>query len=597
LLERDSELSELASDVAAARVGTGWLVLVEGPAGIGKTGLLAAAASLAEEAGLVVARARGGELEAGFAFGIVRQLFEPLLRDRPRQRARLSRGAAGLAMEVLGPSVGGSPRAAVRLPEAVHGLYWLALNLAERGPLLVLVDDAHWADPSSLRFLSYLAGRLEGVGVLVVVAARRIEAPAADDLLAVVMRERVTKVVELQPLSVAATASLLAHEYQDEVAPEFARACHEATRGNPFYLRELIRALRADGIDPSAAQVSRVAGQGPASVARSVLTRIAGLSPAAVSVARALAVLGGEARLRDLTEVGSLDEAFVIEAVDRLTDAEIVVGTDPVVFAHPIVRASIHADIRPGERARARLHAARVLASSGATAERVAGHLLAARPARDRWVVDTLTEAAGDALSQGAPDTAVAYLKRALAEAPERDLRQKVLAFARPVRISRLPTRRQRPSGVCPASGESRPLRRRRPVSTRVNGLEAAASSVSLGVRARGVARCPRRGRKRALAPGGSADEPRKPPRRLSTNSSSHKPTVSARALLNWGARRVAYFTLYPRDAFLIWPVLASWVNRVETLPGLRFRALAISPAVLSGCLARNSMMRTLMSL
>ena len=296
LLERDSELAELASDVAAARAGTGRLVLVEGPAGIGKTGLLDAACSLAAEAGLVGARARGSELEAGFGFGVVRQLFEPLLRERSRERARLLRGAAGLAAEVLGAGAGGSSRAEVRFAEAVHGLYWLTLNLAERGPVVALIDDAHWADRSSLRFLSYLAGRLEGVGVLVIVAARRAEAPAADDLLEAVMRERVTKVLELRPLSVGATASLLGREYQDEVAPEFARACHDATRGNPFYLRELIRALRADGIDPSAAQVSRVAGQGPASVARSVLTRIAGLSPTAVSVARTLAVLGGQAR-------------------------------------------------------------------------------------------------------------------------------------------------------------------------------------------------------------------------------------------------------------------------------------------------------------
>ena len=79
------------------------------------------------------------------------------------------------------------------------------------------------------------------------------------------MRERVARVVALRPLSVGAAASLLGREYQRAVAPEFASACHEATRGNPFYLRELIRALRADGIDPSAAQVSRVAGQGPAS--------------------------------------------------------------------------------------------------------------------------------------------------------------------------------------------------------------------------------------------------------------------------------------------------------------------------------------------
>ena len=73
LLERDSELAELAGDVATAQAGTGRLVLVEGPAGIGKTGLLAAACSVAEEAGLVVARARGSELEAGFAVGVERQ--------------------------------------------------------------------------------------------------------------------------------------------------------------------------------------------------------------------------------------------------------------------------------------------------------------------------------------------------------------------------------------------------------------------------------------------------------------------------------------------------------------------------------------------
>ena len=134
LLERDSELAELADGIAAASAGTGRLVLLEGPAGIGKTGLLAAACSLAEEAGLVVARARGSELEAEFAFGVVRQLFEPLLRERPRQRARLLRGPAGLAAGVF--SAGGSSRDEVRLAEVVHGLYWLTLNLAERGPLV-----------------------------------------------------------------------------------------------------------------------------------------------------------------------------------------------------------------------------------------------------------------------------------------------------------------------------------------------------------------------------------------------------------------------------------------------------------------------------
>ena len=315
------------------------------------------------------------------------------------------------------------------MADAAHGLFCLTLNLAERGPLVMSIDDAHWADVSSLRFLSYLAGRLESVGVLVMVTARRAEAPATDDLLERVARERTTKIVQPQPLSVRATRVVLEREYRAEVAPQFARACHSATRGNPFYLRELTRALGAEGIDPSAAHVSRVAGQGPASVARSVLTRIAGVSPAAVSVARTLAVLGGEAGMRDLIEVSSLDEASVVAAVDRLSSAEIVVGADPVAFVHPIVRASIYADMPAGARARAQLHAARVLANSGAPIERVAAHLLAARPGSDRWVVDVLSEAAREALSRGAPDSAVTYSTRALAEGSAGEGREKLVAL------------------------------------------------------------------------------------------------------------------------------------------------------------------------
>jgi hypothetical protein len=329
VLERESELTGLAGDVARAQEGTGRLVLVKGPAGIGKTELLLAACSMAKEAGLVLARARGSELEAGFAFGVVRQLFEPVLRERSRRdQERLLRGTAGLAADVLGSSQVGSPRIEVRLAEALHGLYWLTLNLAERDPLVVVIDDVHWADRPSLRFVSYLAGRLEGVGVLVLVAAR----PARDEVLAEVARERTTTVLAPRPLSAGATAELLARHYHEEVASEFAQACREATGGNPFYLRELVRALAADGIAPTAAEAPRVVGQGPGSVARSVLTRIAGLSPEAASVARALALLGGEARLRDLTTLSPLDEDSVVRAVDDLVGAEIVVGGDPVAF-------------------------------------------------------------------------------------------------------------------------------------------------------------------------------------------------------------------------------------------------------------------------
>jgi DNA-binding CsgD family transcriptional regulator len=426
VLERESELAELVRDVAAARSGTGRIVLIKGPAGIGKTELLLSACWMAKDAGLLLARARGSELESRFAFGVVRQLFEPVLRVRSRrERDRLLTGTAGAAAGILGTREEGSARAEIRSAEALHALYWLTLNLAERDPLVALIDDVHWADRPSLRFVNYLAGRLEGVRALVLVAARS----GRGEVLADVAREPTTIVLAPQPLSRGATAELLACEYGEAVAPVFAQACCEATGGNPFYLRELVRALRADGITPNAAEAPRVAGQGPASVARSVLTRIAGLSAEAASVARVLALLGGEAPLCDLIAVSSLSEDSVGTAVDALVGAEIAVGANLVAFAHPIVRASIYADIAAGERARSHLSAARALDEAGASSERTAAHLLSARPASDQWAVGVLTDAARGALSRGAPDSAVAYLTRALAEGPADEYRQQVIAL------------------------------------------------------------------------------------------------------------------------------------------------------------------------
>ena len=415
LLERESELAALARDVAAAQAGAGRLVLIEGPPGIGKTALLSAVRCDAQDAGMGVTRARGTELESGFAFGVVRQLLEPLLRAcSTRERKRLLNGPAGLARDVLDPTAGVSGLAGDRLAEVMHGLYWLMLNLADRRPLLAVIDDAHWADRTSLRFVSYLAGRLDGAPVLAVAAVRRVD----GDALSAAAREPTSRTAHLTPLSESATGELLRAEYREAVAPEFAQACHAATGGNPFFLHELARALRADRVGPTREHASRVAEHGPAAVARSVLTRIGRVSPDATAVARALAVLGGEADLRQVAALSSLDESAVPTAVDTLAAAEIVVGADPVAFAHPIVRTSIYTDIPAAERARAHLHAARLLAAAGAEPERVAVHLLHARPSGDDWRAGVLSAAGADALSRGDPGSAVAYLTRAVIELP-----------------------------------------------------------------------------------------------------------------------------------------------------------------------------------
>ena len=165
ILERDAELAALSAAVAAAEAGRGALVLVEGPAGIGKTTLLRAAC----QRGPRILTARGLALEQGFAYGIVRQLLEPV-RAAGGWDALLD-GAAGLAARVFDSAEAGSVEDDV--PYAtMHGLYWLVANLAARRPLVIAVDDAHWADTPSLRWLAHLAARVDGLPTALFLAVR-----------------------------------------------------------------------------------------------------------------------------------------------------------------------------------------------------------------------------------------------------------------------------------------------------------------------------------------------------------------------------------------------------------------------------------------
>jgi AAA ATPase domain len=136
---------------------------VEGQAGIGKTALLAVARGAAAGEGFGVMRARGAELEREFAFGVVRQLFEPVVAGASQEeRSQLLDGPPGVAARLLGlPGLGGAIATAAPIaPDpsfaVLHGLYWLCANLAARHPVALIVDDAHWADGASLRFLAFL---------------------------------------------------------------------------------------------------------------------------------------------------------------------------------------------------------------------------------------------------------------------------------------------------------------------------------------------------------------------------------------------------------------------------------------------------------
>src|SRR3954462_857658 len=174
LLEREAEVAALEALLEATRGGDGRLVIVEGSAGIGKTRLLAATRKLAEGGEFEVLTARGGELEGEFAFGIVRQLFEaPLAAATAEERAELLSGAAGLSASLFESAPTTASRDGAESSFAMlHGLYWLAANFASRSPTLVVVDDLHWADEPSLRWLAYLALRLEGLPILLLAGTR-----------------------------------------------------------------------------------------------------------------------------------------------------------------------------------------------------------------------------------------------------------------------------------------------------------------------------------------------------------------------------------------------------------------------------------------
>lgn len=432
LLERERELARLTKLVAAARDGAGAVAVVEGPPGIGKTELLKTLATRADKDGMRVLSARGDELERGFAFGVTRQLFERVVDRLPvTERAELFTGAALLAQRVVDPgSVPATSDAPADAFQLVHGLYWLTANLAEQRPVAVVVDDAHWADRPSLRWLHYLSRRLEGVGVLVVVATRSTEPEAPIDEIEAVKAAAEAELLRPAPLSEPATGVLLGAVFDAEPAPALVQEAHRVTGGNPFLLSELAQTLSADGMAPDAAAAERLGSVTPATIVRSTLGRLARLSEEARRLARAAALLGEDAHVRHAGALAGLDESEALAAADHLTAAGFVeAGAEAAQlrFSHPLVRQALADDVPAGERAALRKQAARLLAAEAGTAERAAAHLLHTAPAGDSWVVAVLRRTAAVASSRGSPDAAVAYLRRALDEPPAGDCRSQVL--------------------------------------------------------------------------------------------------------------------------------------------------------------------------
>ena len=420
LLERDRELERIGQCLERAKAGDGGALIVEGPAGIGKTVLLAAARDVAQSGGFRWLRARGGELEREFAFGVVRQLVEPVLAGASEaERARLLDGPPGVAARLLAlPGLADAAGTVAPDPSfaVLHGLYWLCANLAAEQPVALVVDDAHWADSASLRFLAFLLPRLAELCVAVLLAARPGEAGENQELLAALTLDPATEVVTVQPLTTAGVARLVAEGLGAEPEPGFAAACWEATGGTPFLVRMLVEALQDERIAPVTGSAGRVRSVATATLGRWAALRLARLGPDASRLARAVAILE-RAELAQAARLADLAPLDAARAAELLVRSDVLVER-PLAFAHPLLRGGVYREIAAAGRAEEHGRAARLLAEGHAGPARVAEHLLAAVPAGDSWVVEQLAAAAGEAAAGGAPESAAAYLRRALAEPP-----------------------------------------------------------------------------------------------------------------------------------------------------------------------------------
>ena len=199
-------------------------------------------------------------------------------------------GPSGVAAELLGlPGLGeGATKAAVAPDPSfavLHGLYWLCANLASERPLALVVDDAHWADGASLRFLAFLLPRLEELHIAVLLGARPAEAGERRELLAALTMDPATEVVTVRPLTTNGVATLVAAGLDVEPEPEFVQACWEATGGTPFLVRMLVEALREERIAPVAASAGNVLrGVAATTLARWAMLRLVQLGPDAASM-------------------------------------------------------------------------------------------------------------------------------------------------------------------------------------------------------------------------------------------------------------------------------------------------------------------------
>ncbi|MFI8207276.1 ATP-binding protein [Streptomyces sp. NPDC085937] len=441
LWERDEELAAIAEAVdvlCADRSSPGTLMVLRGEAGLGKTALLAETRRIAERRGCTVWSARGGETLRTVPFNVVRQLLQPalvsLLPEEAREYLGDWYGIAGPALGITDPGDGHAD------PQGVcEGLVAAVRRLARRDwPLVLLVDDAHWADQETLYWLAAFAERLADLSVLVVVARRPGEISGVSarhlDAVAAAADRPVTNLSALTPEAAAGLTRATLGENADAA---FCREVWAVTGGNPYETVELLAKVQDSELEPVEAHAGELRELNRSARGGGLVARLEELGIDATRFAWAAAILGDGITVDLVARLATLVPDDAVRCAERLRSARILTVPDPAAagrtgqaeleFVHPLIATAVYNSIPDALRRAMHGIAARIVTDSGRGAAAAARHLLEVHPDDDEELVWQLREAAREHLAVGAPDAARRCLERALEEPPRPEVHAHVL--------------------------------------------------------------------------------------------------------------------------------------------------------------------------
>ena len=409
LVGREPELRALARALTLVEGGRSALVELAGEAGIGKTRLLGELSRQAERRGCLVLGGRATEFERDAPYGLWVDALDRHLEALEAARLRRLAGDELTALAVALPAfadVLGTPAPPAERYVVQRALRGLLTRVAISRPLVLCLDDVHWADPATLELVAALARRPPEGRVLLAIAYREGQIPDAlvAALSEAVRAERAERLA-VRPLTRGEAAALCG---DDRVS-----ALYELSGGNPFYLEQLARA-RPDG-GPGA-----TLGPGGAGIPPVVAAALAGELDALPDEARraleAAAVVGEPFEPDVVADTAELDEDATLAALDALLEPALIRATATprrFVFRHPLLRHAVYASAPGAWRLRAHARAAAALARRGAGPVERAHHVEHAAQRGDRAAIELLADAGRRVFDQ-APATAARYLQSAL---------------------------------------------------------------------------------------------------------------------------------------------------------------------------------------